>query len=164
MTSFDPAILASGPMTDQFEKRIRGTLRSPSCSGGVERYRGPSPGDHAAGVTEGDFVITSPYSFVASANAILYERGIPVFVDIDPDTLTIDPEKTIEAIRDLAQRRSGWRELLPRSARNSSGVLRAVLPVHLFGRTAEIREVVGAAREAGIAVIEDACEAIGASF
>src|SRR5207248_7014866 len=74
----------------------------------------------AAGVSDGDFVITSPYSFIASANVILYERGIPVFVDVDPETLTIDPQKTIEALRDLAERRRGWRELLPHAARNAS--------------------------------------------
>src|SRR5438046_5816988 len=99
----------------------------------------------------------------ATTTAILYGRGIPVFVDIDAGSLTIHPQKTIEALRDLAQRRSGWRELLPRSARNASGVLRAVLPVHLLGCPADLREVVAAAREEGIAVIEDACEAIGAT-
>ena len=117
----------------------------------------------AAGVREHDFVITSPYSFVASANAILYERGIPIFVDIDPDTLALDPQKTIEALRDLAQRRRGWRTLLPRTARQASGVLRAILPVHLFGCPADVRAIVAAAHDAGIVVIEDACEAIGAS-
>ncbi len=155
--------LASGPMTEQFEKEFAerfGARHAVAVSSGTAALH---LAIIAAGVSDGDFVITSPYSFVASANAILYERGIPVFIDIDPETLTIDPGKTIEALRDLAQRRSGWRTLLPRSARDSSGVLRAVLPVHLFGRTAEIREVMDAAREEGIAVIEDACEAIGAS-
>jgi len=155
--------LASGPMTEQFEKEFAerfGARHAVAVSSGTAALH---LAIIAAGVNDGDFVITSPYSFVASANSILYERGIPVFVDIDPDTLTIDPQKTIEAIRDLAERRSAWRELLPRSARNSSGVLRAVLPVHLFGSTADIGEVVNAAAELGIAVIEDACEAIGAS-
>jgi len=155
--------LASGPMTEQFEKEFAerfGARHAVAVSSGTAALH---LAIIAAGVNDGDFVITSPYSFVASANSILYERGIPVFVDIDPDTLTIDPQKTIEAIRDLAGRRSAWRELLPRSARNSSGVLRAVLPVHLFGGTADIGEVVNAAAELGIAVIEDACEAIGAS-
>ena len=155
--------LASGHMTERFEKEVAerfGARHAVAVSSGTAALH---LAIIAAGVNDGDFVITSPYSFVASANAILYERGIPVFVDIDPDTLTIDPAKTIEALRDLAQKRDGWRSLLPRSARNSSGVLRAVLPVHLFGRTAEIREVVAAAREEGIAVIEDACEAIGAT-
>jgi len=155
--------LASGPMAEKFENEFAerfGARHAVAVSSGTAALH---MAIIAAGVSDGDFVITSPYSFIASANAILFERGIPVFVDIDPDTLLIDPQKTIEAIRDLADRRNGWRELLPRSARNAQGVLRAVLPVHLFGGTAEIGEVVDAAREVGIAVIEDACEAIGAS-
>ena len=155
--------LASGPMTDQFEKEVAtrfGARHAVAVSSGTAALH---LAVIAAGVSDGDFVITSPYSFVASANAILYERGIPVFVDVDAETLTIDPRKAIEALRHLARRRNGWRELLPRSARNASGVLRAILPVHLFGCPADLREVVAAAREEGIAVIEDACEAIGAT-
>jgi dTDP-4-amino-4,6-dideoxygalactose transaminase len=101
----------------------------------------------AAGVGEGDVVVTTPFSFVASANAILFERGTPHFVDIDPETLSIDPAATVDAIERLAPR----------------GNLRAVLPVHIFGRPAEMSDIVRAARNHGIAVIEDACEAIGAS-
>ena len=118
----------------------------------------------AAGVREGDLVITSPFSFVASANVILYERGIPIFVDIDPVTLTIDPEKSREAIDAIVHRRAGWRSLLPRTCNPTSADLRAVLPVHIFGRPAEMRAIVNAARPAGVAVIEDACEAIGSTL
>ncbi len=155
--------LASGSVAEQFENEFAerfGARHAVAVSSGTAALH---LAIIAADVSDGDFVITSPYSFVASANAILYERGIPVFVDIDPDTLTMDPGKAIEALRDLARKRNSWRTLLPRSARNSDGVLRAVLPVHLFGRTAEMAGVVAAAREEGIAVIEDACEAIGAS-
>lgn len=155
--------LASGPMTERFEKEVAERFESRYAVAVSSGTAALHLAVIAAGVGDGDLVITSPYSFVASANAILYERGIPVFVDIDPETFTIDPQKTIEAIRALAHRKSGWQALLPRSARNSSGVLRAVLPVHLFGCIAEMREVMAAAREAGVAVIEDACEAIGAS-
>ena len=91
-------------------------------------------------------VITSPFSFVASANSILFERGRPVFVDIDPETLNVDPAATVAAIETHAK----------------SGRLRAVMPVHVFGQPAEMRPIVDAARAHGIAVIEDACEAIGA--
>lgn len=101
----------------------------------------------AAGVGEGDQVITSPFSFVASANSILFERGTPVFVDIDPVTLCMDSAAAVAAIERLAP----------------AGRLRAILPVHLFGRTVEMTAIVTAAREHGIPVIEDACEAIGAS-
>jgi len=101
----------------------------------------------AAGVGEGDQVITSPFSFIASANSILYERGTPVFVDIDPETLTMDSEATLAAIESLAPR----------------GRLRAILPVHIFGLPAEMGAVVSAARRHNVLVIEDACEALGAS-
>jgi perosamine synthetase len=99
-----------------------------------------------AGVGEGDQVITSPFSFIASANSILYERATPFFVDIDPVTLNIDPAATVAAIEALASR----------------GRLRAVLPVHIFGRPVEMSAIVSAARRHGVRVIEDACEAVGA--
>ena len=96
----------------------------------------------AANACDGDLVITTPFSFIASANAILFERATPHFVDIDPRTLTIDPAATVDAIERLAPR--------------------AVLPVHVFGRPAEMQDIVRAARKHGVAVIEDACEGIGA--
>lgn len=118
----------------------------------------------AAGVTEGDFVITTPYSFIASANPILYERAIPIFVDIDPSTLTIDPAAAIEAMESLVFRRQGWERLLPPRCGTPTGKLRAIVPVDLFGRVAEMKELVARARNLGVAVVEDACEAIGASL
>jgi hypothetical protein len=60
-------------------------------------------------VADGDCVVTTPMSFVASANAIPYERGIPVFADVDPVTLTLDPARTLEAMDAIAHRRAGWR-------------------------------------------------------
>jgi len=154
--------LASGPVAEQFEREFAASFGARFAVAASSGTAALHMAVIAAGVTGGDLVVTSPYSFVASANAILYERGIPVFVDVDPDTLTIDPEKAIEALRDLALRRRGWRALLPRAARDGAGVLRAVLPVHLFGCPADVRGIVAAARELGIAVIEDACEALRA--
>jgi dTDP-4-amino-4,6-dideoxygalactose transaminase len=118
----------------------------------------------AAGVRDGDIVITTPFSFIASANVILYERAIPVFVDIDPETLTIDPAAAVDAIETLTLRRDGWQRLLPPHGTMPTGTLRAIIPVDVFGRVAEMRAIVDAARAAGIAVIEDACEAVGASL
>ena len=118
----------------------------------------------AAGVRDGDMVITTPFSFIASANVILYERAIPVFVDIDPQTLTIDPAAAVEAIETLTLRRGGWERLLPPRCTTPTGSLRAIIPVDVFGRVAEMQAIVAAARAAGVAVIEDACEAVGASL
>jgi perosamine synthetase len=97
----------------------------------------------AAGITRGDEVITTPFSFIAPVNAILYEGGVPVFVDIDPDTLNLDASRIEAAIT-------------PRT--------RAILPVHVFGRPAAMAEILDVARGHGLAVIEDACEALGAEI
>lgn len=156
--------LASGPVAEQFEQAVAERSGARAAIAVASGTAALHLAVIAAGVNDGDLVITSPYSFVASANAILYERGIPVFVDVDPETLNIDPQKAIEALRDLAQRRRGWRKLLPRSAREASGRLRAILPIHLFGCPADVREIVAEARDAGVVVIEDACEAIGATI
>jgi perosamine synthetase len=91
----------------------------------------------AVGVTEGNEVITSPFSFVASANVIVYERARPVFVDIDPRTLNLDVDAAAAAM----------------TSRTS-----AFLPVHIFGYPADVP----ALERHGLPIVEDACEALGA--
>src|SRR6266705_2692326 len=97
----------------------------------------------AAGVTDGDEVITTPFSFVASANVALYERARPVFVDVDPESLNIDANRIESAIT-------------PRT--------KAILPVHAFGQPADMGAILDIARRHKLIVIEDACEAIGAEY
>jgi dTDP-4-amino-4,6-dideoxygalactose transaminase len=154
--------LAFGPMAKRFEQEFAERFGARAAVAVASGTAALHLAVVAAGVGDGDCVITSPYSFVASSNAILYERGIPVFVDVDPSTLTMAPGAAIEAMRDLAARRRGWRERLPPAARDAARALRAILPVHLFGTPADLRDVVAEARQLGVAVIEDACEAIGA--
>jgi perosamine synthetase len=96
----------------------------------------------AAGIGPGDEVITTPFSFVASANCALFEGGVPVFVDIDPATWNLDVARIERAIT-------------PRT--------KAILPVHVFGRPCDMAKIVELADAYGLAVIEDACEAIGAT-
>jgi perosamine synthetase len=88
-------------------------------------------------VGEGDEVITSPFSFVASANVALYERARPVFVDIDQVTLCLDPDAAAAAVTERT---------------------RAVLPVHIFGYPAALEVL----ERLGLPIVEDACEALGA--
>jgi dTDP-4-amino-4,6-dideoxygalactose transaminase len=156
--------LASGPMAETFEREMAARHGSryavATCSGTAALHMAVI----AAGISDGDLVITSPFSFVASANVILYERGIPVFVDIDPDTLSIDSAKAVEAIETIVNRGAGWQSLLPRKPVSSTPALKAVLPVHIFGRPVEMRDIVEACRRTDVAVVEDACESLGASL
>lgn len=154
--------LASGPFAERFENEFAARF---GARFGVATSSGTAAlhmAVIAAGVGEGDLVLTTPYSFVASANAILYERGIPVFVDVDPTTHNLDAEKAAETIDTLVHRKRGWRALLPRSFGGNIGALRAVMPVHLFGCPAEMGPLVTACRHAGIPLLEDACESLGA--
>ncbi len=118
----------------------------------------------AAGIADGDCVITTPFSFAASANVLLYERAIPVFVDVDPDTGNIDPALVARAAADLAQGGKAARRWLPRKGAEQAGPLKAILAVDVFGQPADYDALAPTAEEHGVPVIEDSCEALGASY
>jgi len=135
--------LALGPRLAEFEERFAAYV---GCRHAVAVSSGTA-GLHlvvrALGLGEGGEVITTPFSFIASANCLLFERARPVFGDIDPKTLNLNPE---------------WleRALSPRT--------RAVLVVHVFGHPADMDPILEFAGRHGLAVIEDACEAVGARY
>ena len=113
------------------------------------------------GIGPEDEVLTTSFSFVASANCLLYERALPAFVDIHPDTLNMDPaeiRKTLEHdyVRDRAKCRY--------TNRWSGRVLKAILPVHVFGLPCDMGPILEIAREFNLLVLEDACEALGATY
>ena len=130
--------LSLGPTGPRFERAFaerigEGVLASTVSSGTAGLHLAL----RAVGVGDGDEVITSPFSFIASANAILYERAKPVFVDIDPRTNCIPADAVAAAVT-------------PRT--------KALLPVHIFGWAADTPGMEGL----GLPIVEDACEAIGA--
>jgi perosamine synthetase len=123
----------------------------------------------AAGVEAGDLVVTTPFSFIASANCILYERAIPVFVDVDPYTGNMDPALVVEAVEALTndQRPTTNDRWLPPAIRHSPFAIRhlkAILPIHAFGQPADMDPILTVAHQHNLAIIEDACEAVGAEY
>jgi dTDP-4-amino-4,6-dideoxygalactose transaminase len=185
-------VLSLGPQIEAFEHAAAQAVNAKFGIGVNSGTAGLHLGVIAAGVEQGDLVITSPFSFIASANAILYERGIPVFVDVDPRTGNIDPALVAEAVESLTTdnlQQKTMERWLPRSINHSTGTLRsptgtlrsptgtlrsqpsvvtgqlkAILPVHAFGQPADMDPILEAAREHQLSVIEDACEAIGAEY
>ena len=129
--------LSLGPLLERFEHEFADRVRARFASAVSSGTAGLHLALRAAGVGDGDEVVTSPLSFVASANVVLYERARPVFADIDPVTLNLDPDAAAAAI----------------SARTS-----ALMPVHLFGYPADMP----AFEKLGLPIVEDACEALGA--
>jgi dTDP-4-amino-4,6-dideoxygalactose transaminase len=159
--------LSIGPYIAEFEERFAAYVGARHAVGVSSGTAGLHLCVIAAGIGEGDLVITTPFSFIASANVILYERAIPVFVDIDPFTLNINPEQVAEAVHDLSKGGRTARRWLPPALRESRFRLRppkALLPVHVFGQPADMDPLLEIARAYGLAVIEDACEAIGAEY
>jgi dTDP-4-amino-4,6-dideoxygalactose transaminase len=111
----------------------------------------------AAGIGAGDLVITTPFSFVASSNVMLFENAIPVFVDVDPRTGNLNPELVADAAKNIEK-------YLPRVGAQHAAPLRAILPVDVFGQPADMDAINAVAKEHGLKVIEDSCEALGAMY
>jgi len=119
---------------------------------------------HAAGIQPGDLVITTPFSFVASTNVLLFENAVPVYVDIDPQTGNIDPASVRQAAEDLLAGGAAAERWLPRRCPAHLGKLKALLPVDVFGQPADMDPINAVAAEYGLKVIEDSCEALGAVY
>jgi perosamine synthetase len=129
--------LSLGPRVPEFEAAFADWLGAAHASAVSSGTAGLHLALRASGVSDGTEVVTSPFSFVASANVIVYERARPVFADIDPVTLNLDPDAAAAAVTD-------------RTA--------ALLPVHIFGYPADLP----AFERLGRPIVEDACEALGA--
>jgi perosamine synthetase len=129
--------LSLGPRIPAFEERFAARLGVAHASAVSSGTAALHLGLRAIGVLEGDEVVTSPFSFVASANAIIYQGAKPVFADIDARTLNLDPAAAAAAI---------------------TGRTTALLPVHIFGYPADLP----AFEAHGLPIVEDACEALGA--
>ena len=154
-------VLSIGPQITAFEQAAAQVVGARHAVGVNSGTAGLHLGVIAADVQPGDWVITSPFSFIASANAILYERGVPVFVDVDPQTGNIDPALVAEAIGRMKDAPSGSPL---HSGHEQGGRMKAVLPVHAFGQPCDMDPILDVARQHNLRLIEDACEAIGAEY
>ncbi len=135
--------LSLGPKLTEFEDVFQtrlGVKHAVACSSGTA---GLHLCWHALGIGPGDEVITTPFSFIASSNTIMFDGGRPVFVDIDPATWQIDANRIEAAIT-------------PRT--------KAILPVDVFGSVPEMDAILEIAGRHGLRVLEDSCEALGASY
>ncbi len=135
--------LSLGPKLPEFEARFAklcGVQHAVACNSGTSALHLVI---RAMGIGAGDEVITTPFSFVASANCILFEQAKPVFADIDPDTWCIDPDQVEHAV---------------------TGRTKAVIPVDVFGVTPDMDAIHQVAHRHNLRIIEDSCEAAGARY
>ena len=135
--------LSLGPTGPRFEALLAEAIGVPHCAAVSSGTAGLHLCMRLAGVEPGDEVITSPYSFVASANCAIYEGATPVFADIDPHTYNIDPGAVEAAIT-------------PKT--------KALVALDIFGYPAEYDALIPLCEKHGIALVEDSCEALGATY
>lgn len=135
--------LSLGPKYQEFEQNLAkyvGSKYACSVSSGTAALH---LGVRALGLKAGDEVVTSPFSFVASSNCLLYENVKPVFVDIEEETFNMNPTLIEKAITKKTK---------------------AILPVHIFGQSAEMDEIMEIARRHNLQILEDSCESLGATY
>jgi perosamine synthetase len=135
--------LTTGPKVREFEEAFAvrvGAKYAVSFSSGTAALHGAA---FAAGLKAGDEAITTPMTFAATANCVLYQRAMPVFADVSEDTLNLDPEKVAARIT-------------PRT--------RVIIPVDYAGHPADLDPILAVAERHGLIVIEDACHALGAEY
>lgn len=149
--------LSMGPRVGQFEQAFAAYTGSRHAIAVNSGTAGLHLCVRAAGINPGDLVITTPFSFVASTNALLFENAVPVFVDVDPLTGNIDAAQVKDAVQNIGR-------YLPRRGAAENAPLRAILPVDVFGQPAALDQITTIAREHGLPVIEDSCEALGATW
>jgi perosamine synthetase len=135
--------LSLGPRVPAFERAFAARTGAAWGSAVSSGTAGLHLALRGVGVGDGDEVVTSPLSFVASANAAVYERATPVFADIDPVTLNLDPDAAATVVTERTK---------------------ALLPVHIFGYPADMAAFERIADRHGLGIVEDACEALGAVY
>ncbi len=134
--------LTTGPLVDAFERAVASRVEAKHAVAVTSGTAALHAAVFAAGIAEGDEVVTSPLTFVASANAVLYQGGRPIFADIRLDTLALDPA---DAAAKLTAR------------------TRALLPVDFAGQPCDLDAILDLGREKGLVVVEDAAHALGAA-
>jgi len=143
MEVLESGMLAQGSRTAKFEERFAqlcGVKHAIATSSGTTALH---LGLMAQGIGPGDEVITTPFTFIASVNSILFTGATPVFVDIDAETFNLDPAQVERAITPHTK---------------------AILPVHLYGYVCDMDALQAIADKHGLKIVEDACQAVGATF
>lgn len=139
----DSGLLAQGPRVEAFEKAFAEMCEVNHAVATSSGTTGLHTALMAHGIGEGDEVITSSFTFIASANSVLYTKARPVFVDIDPNTFNIDPTKIEAAITKRTK---------------------AIMPVHLFGLSCDMDAIMKIVEEHKLILVEDACQSHGATL
>ena len=151
--------LSLGPKQIEFEKEFSSYIGTGFASAVSSGTAGLHLSIKALDIGENDAVITTPFSFISSSNVILFERATPVFVDIEANTLNLDPAKVQQYIDQNCN--FDGNNLIHKKTKKK---IKALLVVHIFGHPADMDKFAKIASTYNLKIIEDACEAIGAEY
>jgi len=153
--------LSLGPKLVEFEQKFAKYVGSAHAVAVNSGTSGLHLAVKSLSIGPNDAVITTPFSFVASANCMLYESALPIFVDIDPDTFNID----VSHIESFLRKKCRKEHATGKPVHQETGkIVKAILPVHIFGLSCEMDRLMQLAYDYNLHIIEDACEAVGADF
>ncbi len=152
-------VSTTGGVVDKFEKKLKNFVKSKHCIATINGTSALHISLLLVGVKRNDEVLVPPFSFVATANSILYCDAIPHFVDINEKNLGIDPDKLYKYLKSICKKQNGY------SVNKKTGnIIRAIMPVHVFGHPADIEKIVKISNHFNIKIIEDAAEALGSYY
>ncbi|PKN88054.1 MAG: polysaccharide biosynthesis protein, partial [Chloroflexi bacterium HGW-Chloroflexi-7] len=157
-------VLSMGKQTQNFENAIADFVGAKHAVAVNSGTAGLHLCVRAAGIEAGDLVITTPFSFVASTNVLLFEKAVPVFVDVDPLTGNLDVDLLEKAVADLVEGGEAARKWLPRDGAQNHGKLKAILAVDVFGQPADYDRIIKLVKKFDLKLIEDSCESLGAEY
>jgi len=160
-TAFSNAGFIGGPMVEEFEREFAAFCGAKYCVGvnsGTDALRFAFM---AAGVQPGDIIVTVPHTFIATTEAISQAGAQIAFVDIHEQTYTMDPEKLREYLESRCEVKPETGELIERASKRR---VAGIVPVHLYGQTADMDPILELAAKYNLFVIEDACQAHGAQY
>jgi perosamine synthetase len=157
-------MLSMGPRIEAFEAAVRAFTGAKHAMAVNSGTAGLHLCVRAAGIQAQDLVITTPFSFVASTNVLLYENAVPIFVDVDPRTGNIDAAMVRQAAADLTAGGSAAQRWLPRKGSSPDSRLKGIIAVDVFGQPADMDALRAVADQHHLALIEDSCEALGAEY
>ncbi len=156
---YSSMVSSSAGMVQVFEKNIKRYVKSNYCIATINGTAALHVSLLIVGVKKNDEVLVPPFSFVSTANSILYCNAIPHFIDINKKNLGIDVEKLELYLKSICKKKNGICY-----NKNTGNVIRAIIPVHVFGHAVEMKKLIKICKYFNIKVVEDAAEALGSFY
>ena len=156
---YSSLVSSSAGMVSEFERNLKKYVKSKYCIATINGTAALHISLLIVGVKKNDEVLVPPFSFVSTANSILYCNAIPHFVDINTDNLGIDTKKLNSYLKSICKKKNGVTY-----NKKTGNIIRAIIPVHVFGHAVDMKKLIKICKYYNIKIVEDAAEALGSFY